>query len=136
KVRKRGVACVAPMELLIGALQEAARGKAPAGLGVEKRDVNARGVLGLGELGRSGGEQGLIGERALIAPDEKTPPGNRGEGDGDLQLRIVAAPGIGVGFRPSMVEDVFALAVRLEIAGRAAENLLPIAEHEVARAPA
>ena len=47
-------------------------------------------------------------------------PGHRRERHGDLQLGIIVAAGPLVGVGPGMVEDVFALAVGLQVAGRAA----------------
>lgn len=57
----------------------------------------------------------------LIAPlGRKQPRARRGrEGNGTLEFRIIAAAGPLEGIRPSMVENILALAVALDVAGKA-----------------
>src|SRR5262249_32001291 len=56
KIIERRIACVAPMELLIGALKKAARAKAFARRFIEEGDVHAREIVAPGKLGCGAGQ--------------------------------------------------------------------------------
>ena len=76
--------------------------------------------------------------RAILAPaDQQARAGDRGERHGALQFWIVAAPGALERIRPAVVEDIFALAVRFEIARhRAQQPALRIFQPQVMALPA
>ena len=60
-------------------------------------------------------EQGALGDHRInIGPNHHAWPGHRREGRGTLKLGIVAATGAVIGIGPRMVEDIFALTVRLQ----------------------
>ena len=117
-----GVALVLPVELLVGALQEAAATeRRPFRLG-EKGYVRGGEVVGLGDFGERVGEGALhdFGERAGRREQART--GCRRERHGDLELGIVAAAGALKGVGPAVVEDILAARVGLHVAGRGTEE--------------
>ena len=131
-----GVAGVLPMELLVRALEVAARAQqVPFRLGREG-DVNRRGASAPADIGERVGK--MRAHRVGVRPRarEQSAAGRGRERHGNLQLRIVAAPGPLVGVRPAMVEDVFAARMGLHIAGDGAEqDALGVFGDEVHRLP-
>ena len=83
-----------------------------------------RGGLALAaELDQAGGQRRratVLGVRA--GPDQQPPAGRRRERHRDLELRVVVAAGALIGLGPAVVEDVFALRMRFQIAGHDAED--------------
>ena len=76
---------------------------------------------------------GLAGTGARQQPSTR----HGRERHGDLQLRIVIAAGLREGVGPGVVEHVFALAVRLEISGRAPGNgAALVLQYQMPRRPA
>ena len=136
EILEGGVAVVAPVELLVGALQVAELAEpGPFALG-EKRDVRARQPVALHHRGRGGGERRLAVGGVGTWPRQQPPARHRRERHGDLQLGVIAAAGLGVGVRPGVVEHVLALAVRLEIGRRAASHAAAVAsEDQMPRRP-
>ena len=122
EIVEAAIAVVPPVELLVGPLEEAElAGKLPF-LAREEGDVQRGDAEPVGDLNR-----GLQQDRFALAllragPDQQALAGDRREGDGGLQLRIIAAAGALIGVGPAMIEHVLALAVRFEIAGHAAEQ--------------
>ena len=111
EVIEGGVAGIAPVELLVGALEEAPLAQPiPFALACE-RDVQPRQVAALDEPYGGLGKTRLVGGRIGTGPRQQPAPGNRRERNGDLQLGVIAPAGPLVGIGPGSVEDVFALAV-------------------------
>ncbi len=116
------IALVPPVELLVGPLEEAdVAGELPF-LAREEGDVQRRDAEPVGDLDR-----GLQQDRFALAlvhagGHEQAPARDRREGDGGLKLGIIAAAGAHIGVGPAMIEDVLSLAVRLQIAGHAADQ--------------
>ena len=123
-----GIARIFPVKLLRCPPQKA-QGRAPVCLGFgAEGDMQRRQAVGFGKLDRPPDQ----GRRAFSLKPRKrqeAPAGGRGEGDGKLQLGIVpparALPGIG----PGVIEDVFALAVRLGIK-RCRRDDAPVLPHD------
>ena len=111
EILEGGVAFVAPMELLVGALQVALGAERGPFALAEERRVHRGGAEPVAELGGGGGEHAgvVVGVRA--GPHQQPPPRHGRERHGDLQFRIVAAARVLVGRRPGVIEHVFAGAV-------------------------
>jgi len=97
-----------------------------------------RGGLRLPAQGLESADQGgagLICARSVR--DQQARARRRGEGRGDLELRVVAPAGALIGIGPAMVEDIFALAVALQEAGCCGQELTGIVlDEEIGRRPA
>ena len=75
--------------------------------------------------------------RVVAGADEEPLAGDRREGNRGLQLRIIAAAGAQISVGPAMIEDIFALAVRLQIARHTADQRSRrILEEKMLRQPA
>ena len=123
KVVEAAVAGILPVELLVVALQEAELAeKAEFRLGREG-DVNAGRVVDPAQFDQAGHKRapGLIGLRAR--PDQEPRSGRRRKRHRDLQFRVIAAAGMGIGFGPAGVEHVFAARMAFEIARRGGESV-------------
>ena len=115
EIIEAGVAFVVPVELRIGAQQ-------PAGF-LEQRQLrrfDERGVGGgkpvlLADL--LGDAQKGDAERRVLARQQAR-AGGRGEGHADLELGVVLPAGTVPGIGPAVIEDIFALAVALQIGGQ------------------
>ena len=106
----------------MGAFEEAARTQElPFRLG-GKGDVNRRRAAAPAETGERVGEMGTHGLGVRAAAREQPASGRGRERHGNLQLRIVTASGALVGFRPAMIEDVFAARMRFCVARDDADN--------------
>ena len=139
EIVERRVALVVPVELLVGALQEALRAERAStrprvrNVSVQRRDAERgarprRRPRRAASRRRSASGPGLTSSRR---------PGTGVNGTADLQLRIIAAAGALVGLRPGVVEDVLAGAVQLHVAGHAAGDAAgAVLEHDVLRQPA
>ena len=68
------------------------------------------------------GDERLRRAVGRVGGDEQAAAGHRRERRGDLQLGIVLAAGALIGVGPGVVEDVFALAVRLEVGRRGGDE--------------
>src|SRR5208282_5867591 len=130
------IAAVVPMELLALALEEAGRAECePLLLGregdVERGDAEPPRHLdhaGDERLARAGRGRGV---------DEQARPGDRREGDRDLQLGVIAPAGALVRLGPAVIEDIFAVGVALEVHGcRGDEPARLVLHDEVAGQPA
>ena len=123
-------------EVLAGALQEALLAE-PAPLALRQEgDVHARDAAALGHLDRRRRQDRLVDGAVGTGPDQQARSRHRRERHGDLQLGVIAPAGLHVGIGPAVVEHVLALAVRLEIAGRAAgDPAAPVPQNEVAGRP-
>ena len=71
---------------------------------------------------RHGRQQRLLHARII---GDQARAGDRGEGHGALQLGIIFPAGAFKGIGPSVIEDIFALTVQLDIAGGDAARALP-----------
>ena len=121
KVVEVAIALVDEMELLAGAQDEAG---AAQGFGVgliAEGDVDRGGVQRLAQRAPAG-DQRFARAGRRVGGDQQTPAGDRREGRGDLQLGIIVAAGALIGVGPGVVEDIFALAVRLEIGRRGGDE--------------
>ncbi len=122
EVVEAGVAVILPVELLVGALQEAARAeRGPFRLG-EEGDVRGRQIVAARDFGETVGQRALHGGGEGAGAGEQARAGDRCEGHRDLELGIVIAAGTLIGLGPALVEDIFALRVGLHIAGCGAEQ--------------
>ena len=137
EIVERGVAGVEPVVLLVLAQQQPlAAHEPPLLLGGEvhphRRDVHL-----VAKRDRAG-EQHALAERPVdVRADQQARTGHRRERRGDDQLRIVAPAGPLVGVRPAVVEDVFGLAVRLQIDRRDRGHRAGLVAHrQVLRRPA
>ena len=125
------------MELLVGALQEAALAEqAPFRFGQE-------GDMGRGKViaGRDFAQR--IGQRAAhrvmkrAGPGQQTRAGHRRERHGHLQFGIIGAAGALEGVRPAMVEHVFAARMGFYVTGRGAhQGAASIFQKQMVRLPA
>ena len=83
------------------------------------------------------GDQRLRRAVGRVGGDEQAAAGRRRERRGDLQLGIVLAAGALIGVGPGVVEDVFALAVRLEVGRRGGdEPAVGVLDDHMGRRPA
>src|SRR5262249_9992642 len=131
------IAVVAPVELLIVALQEAKpAGKLPLLL-CGKGDVQRGGVKTYGE-GGGGLEQERLASSALgTIADQEPPAGDGRERHGALQLRIIGAAGAFRGVCPGVVEDIFAEGMRFQVARHASSHCsVGVVEDEMLWQPA
>ena len=116
------VARVLPVELLVGALQEAALAeRAPFGFGQEG-DVGRRQIIVLGDLGERLRQAPAHGVGELAGPGEQARAGHRRERHRHLELGVIVAAGALEGLGPAVVEDVFAARMALHVAGGGAEQ--------------
>ena len=117
------VAVVLPMELLVGAMQEAVRRPAP-GIPASGRKVKCTEDASCRR--QSSIRPAIRPSRTLSASGEgrhqEPPAGRRRERHRDLELGVVLAAGALIGFGPAAVEDVFAARVRFQIAGHRADE--------------
>ena len=125
------------MELLVGALQEAALAEqAPFRLG-DEGDVGGGEVVGGGDLGERVRQAALHGLRQGAGAGEQARTGHRRERHRHLQLGIIGSAGVLEGLGPAVVEDVFAARMRLHIAGRGAQQEAGVVlGQQMARLPA
>ncbi len=125
------------MELLVGALQEAALAEeAPFRLGQEG-DVGRRQLAGGGDLDQGIGKAATHGLRQRTGAGEQARPGHRGERHRHLQLGVIVAAGALEGLRPAMVEDIFAARMAFHVAGCGAQKgAVGGFRQQVARLPA
>src|SRR6476646_5843337 len=111
------IALVLPVELLIGAFEEAEfAAELPFLLG-EKGDVQAGDAEPGADLHSRLEQERLALAFALAGTHQQAPARDGSERDRDLELRIIVAAGACIGVGPAMVEHVFALRVRFEVAG-------------------
>src|SRR5690606_28783341 len=88
----------------------------------EEGCMNRRGISLLGKRDRARDEHSLAQFRAISRANQKTSARHGRERHRDLKLRIVAPAGALVSLGPAVVEDVLALAVTLQVAGRDARD--------------
>jgi hypothetical protein len=123
------------MELLVGALQVAARRQQiPFGLRHEG-DVHGGGTVGLADLHQALRKRGS--QLVLSGPGryQQARASGRGERHRHLELGIVAAAGTLIGIGPPAIENVFAARMRFEIAGDDPDDLAIALGHEMLRHP-
>ena len=127
-----GIAVVEEMELLVGAVQIAAArssaGHSPSGRKVTCAEDSAE-LVGHLPAGRRRARPDRRPRRGLRRTSSRGPVTGV-KGTAHLQLRIIAPAGPLVGVGPAVVEDIFALAVALEIAGHGAEQVAVRVLHE------
>ena len=110
------------MELLMGAFEEAARAQElPFRLGREG-DVNRGRAAAPADIGKRIGEMRAHGLGVRPWAHEQAASGRGRERHRNLQLGIVAASGALIGFRPTMIEDVFAARMRFCVARDGADD--------------
>jgi hypothetical protein len=129
-------ALIVPVELLVGALQEAVLGEQlPLGLAREG-DMDGGGLADAAQRYEATRQRvhDALGVDAVA--DQQPRPGRGGEGNRDLELRIIAPAGALIGVRPAAVEDVLALGMRFQIAGHDSGDAATDFGHEMPRAPA
>ena len=80
-------------------------------------DVNRRGAGRLAQRAQPR-DQRLAGALGRIRRDEQPPARHRREGNGDLQLGVIAPARALIGLGPTVVEDIFALAMGLQVGRR------------------
>ena len=81
-------------------------------------------------------ERLALGSARSVA-HEQARAGDRREGHGGLQLRIIVAAGALIGVGPGMVEDILAVGVGFQIAGHAGgDAACGVLQHEMLRQPA
>ncbi len=137
EIVERAVAVVVPVILHAQAREEPDLLKQVAFRAAREGDVQ-RGHAGILDRRDQGGDQGRP-RLALLPPgaDQQARPGDRREGRGDLQLRIIAAAGAVIGLGPAVVEHIFALAVGFDVERRGGEDGPgAILDHQVLRQPA
>src|SRR5262249_40311847 len=128
---------VLPVELLVGAPEEAALAEDMPLAFRHEGDVRRRGFAQPGKLDEALGERGLDLVAARSRGGEEPPSGRRRERPGDLQLRVIVAAGALIGLGPAAVEDIFAARMGLEVAGHDAEHMaVLIFRDEMLRLPA
>ena len=121
------------MELRIGAVKP---GPALDGARVllwHEGDVNRRRLALLAEVYKACRQLRPQGRRGR----QKARAGRRRERHGALELRVIAPAGAAIGIGPAVIENIFAIAVVLEIAGHNANDAAPVIfKNEMAPAPA
>ncbi len=105
------------MKLLAGALQEAGFAKRLPFLGGRKGDMDRRGA-GLLTQRAQPGDQCLARSGIVFVGNEQPAPVDRRERHADLELRVVIATRPLIRIGPGVVENIFALRMGLQIAGR------------------
>jgi hypothetical protein len=102
------------MELLAEALQKACLGQRLGFAGVGKVHVQRRNSPALRELDHSG-EQMLAGLRRRPRTQQHPGARHRGERHSRQQLGVVPPAGAFVGVRPTVIENIFAVGMRLRV---------------------
>ena len=125
------------MELLAGAHEKA---RSPRDVRRRPRSERSHGSRRPCVCRRSSRKAPISASRApggaSAATSSRRPVAGR-ERRGDLKLRIVAPARPLIGVRPAVVEDIFALAVALEIAGRGGDDApAAVLDHDMRRRPA
>jgi hypothetical protein len=116
------IAGILPMELLMGALEEAALAQQfPFRRGGEG-DVDRGRVRAPADVDQRVGEGGPNGLRLRPRARQQPAAGRGRERHGHLELWIVAAASALIGFGPAVIEDVFAARMGFHVAGDGAEK--------------
>ncbi len=133
EILEAGVIAIVPVELDVVAQHPARLLEQRLLLGLDKsRMGGGKAVLGAELLRR---REQRSGER--FVGEQQPRAGRGGEGRGDLQLGVIAPAGALEGIGPAVVEDIFALAVALEIGRqRGAQGALAILDHDGCGLPA
>ncbi len=118
----RGVSLVEEVELLVGAVQVARRLQGRHLLLRHEGHMRGGDAVPAGEFLEALGKRRLRRSDRLADAVEKAGARCRREGNGGLQLRVIAPAGALEGIGPAVVEDIFALAVVLEVGGQGAEQ--------------
>jgi hypothetical protein len=122
EVLEAGIALILPVELLVGAFKQAQlAGKLPF-LAREEGEVQRGHAEPIGDLYCRLEQKRFAFGFGFARPHQQALARHRREGDGGLQLRVIAPTGAQISVRPAMIEDIFALRVGLQIAGHAAEQ--------------
>jgi hypothetical protein len=137
EIVEAGIAVVAPVELLVGAFQEALRAeKIPVPLRQEG-DMGRRRLPLLAERDQAG-RQGIAGGGLVRGRrHHQARAAGRRERHRHLDLGVIAPAGPLIGVGPTLIEDILAARMRFQIAGRGTQNLAVAGlDHEVLRCPA
>ena len=122
EIVERRVAAVLPVELLVGALEEAVPAEqVPFGFRRE-RDVHRRRLAHARQFDQACRQRLADRVGGLARGDEQPPSGRGRERHRHLQLGVIAAAGALVGLGPAGVEHVFAARVGFQIAGHHADD--------------
>ena len=116
------VAGIFPVELLVGALQESDLAEEAEFRFGREGDMNAGGVVHAAEFDQAGDQRGARFTGLRAGAHQEPAAGGGRKRHRDLELRVIAAAGAHIGFRPTGVEDVFAARVTLEVARRGGKN--------------
>ena len=136
EVLKTPIALIAPVKLLVVALQESATGQKLRFVFGCKRHVNRRGVGRVAKPHQTARQRGADLLLIDAVTDQQPRTCRRREGHRDLQFWIVASAGALIGIGPTAVEHVFALRVRFQVAGHDAGDATVDLGHEMPRPPA
>ncbi len=117
-----GVAGVLPVELLVGAPQEALLGEVAALRLRHEGDVDGGRLLPPAQLPQARRQRGSHRLGVGARPHQQAPSGRGRERHGHLELGVVVAAGALVGLGPAAVEHVLAARMRFQIAGHRAEE--------------
>jgi hypothetical protein len=111
------------MELLVRALQIAFVGQEAPFVFRQESRMHRRGLPLVAKGDQACRQRRLDRLRLRPRPGQQTGARGRGERHADLQFGVIAAAGALIGVGPTVVEDVFALGMRFQIAGRDTQNL-------------
>ena len=130
------IAVAGEMELLAGANQKPGASQ-PLGI-LDRREGEMDGRrLGLSAQSAQACDQRVARALGRVGGDQEPASGDWRERHGHLELGIIVAAGALVGVGPGVVEDILALAVALEIAGRGGDHApARVLNREVRRRPA
>ena len=117
-----GVAVVLPMELLVGAMQEAVADQRLAFRLRQEGEMDRGGLALAAEFEQAGDQPAAHPVGLRRRADQEPPAGRWRERHRDLELGVVLAASPLVGLGPAAVEDVFAPRVRFQIAGHHADE--------------
>ena len=137
EIVKALVTVIHPAELLVGARQEAGIAEGLGVIGIDEIDVQRGELVLLGELDGAG-EEGRL-ELGFVGAfgHEAAATGDRREGHGRQQFRVVGSTRAFIGVGPALVEHELAARVHLGIERHGgAQAAIVAADQEVARDPA
>ena len=118
EIVEAAIAGILPVELLVGALQEAELAQEAVFVFGREGDVYAGRAVDAAKLDEPAGERLARIARVRTGPHQEPAAGRRRERHRDLQFRIIVAAGVGIGLRPAVVEHIFAARMALQVAGR------------------
>src|SRR6516162_7401349 len=136
EVVERRKTLVAPVKLLVGPLQEAVASQNFPFLLACKRHMDRRGATDFAQGDQPACERCADLFAIDITTQQQPRAGSRCEGNGALQLRVIASTRALIGISPAAIEYIFALRMRLQKARHDTDDAAANFCKQVPRRPA